>query len=87
MLGAYDVVDALEWRAPLYEGNEGKLRCIHIVQPLFPDLLPYFPHALIEGGCIGRSTYREPLLPPSSALKPYWELRRPLSNRILSPSR
>src|SRR3990170_8339730 len=43
----------------------------------------YFPHALIEGGCIGRSTFREPLLPPSSALKPYRELRRPLSNQIV----
>jgi hypothetical protein len=43
----------------------------------------YFPHALIEGGCIGRSTFREPLLPRSSALKPYRELRRPLSNRIV----
>ena len=43
----------------------------------------YFPHALIEGGCIGHSTFREPLLPPSSALKPYRELRHPLSNRIV----
>ena len=43
----------------------------------------YFPHALIEGGCIGRSTFQEPLLPPSSALKPYRELRRLLSNRIV----
>ena len=46
----------------------------------------YFPHAftiLIEGGCIGRSTFREPLLPRSSALKPYRELHRPLSNRIV----
>src|SRR3954463_2247492 len=38
----------------------------------------YFPHALIEGGCIGHSTFREPLLPPSSTLK-----HRPLSNRIV----
>src|SRR3954469_23171476 len=43
----------------------------------------YFPHALIEGGCIGRSTFREPLIPRSSALKPYRELRRPLSNQIV----
>src|SRR5215216_3911365 len=47
----------------------------------------YFPHAftmLIEGGCIiGRSTFREPLPSPSSALKSYQELCHPLSNRIV----
>ena len=74
--------------APLYEGNEGKLRCIHIVQPLFLVLLPLLRSCihtmLIEGGCIiGRSTFREPLPSPSSALKPYRELHRPLSNRIV----
>ena len=71
--------------APLYEC---KLRCIHIVLPLFPVLLPLLPSCihtmLIEGGCIiGRSTFREPLPSPSSTLKPYRELRRPLSNRIV----
>ena len=47
----------------------------------------YFPHActmLIEGGCIiGRSTFRELLPSPSSALKPYGELCHPLSNLIV----
>src|SRR3990170_1340331 len=39
---------------------------------------------LTEGGCIiGHSTFREPLPPPSSALKSYRELRHPLSNRIV----
>src|SRR4051812_28289326 len=70
--------------APLYEC---KLRCIHIVLPLFP-LLPLLTSCihtmLIEGGCIiGRSKFREPLPSPSSALNPYRELRRPLSNRIV----
>src|SRR3989337_197994 len=71
--------------SPLYEC---KLRCIHIVLPLFPVLLPLLPSCIhtmiIEGGCInGRSTFREPLPSPSSALKPYRELRNPLSNRIV----
>ena len=47
----------------------------------------YFPHAftmLIEGGCIiGRSTFQEPLPPPSFTLKPYLQLCRPLLNRIV----
>ena len=47
----------------------------------------YFPHAftmLIEGGCIiGRSTFRELLPSPLSTLKPYRELRCPMSNQIV----
>ena len=70
---------------PLYEC---KLRCIHTGLPLFPILIPLLPSCihtmLIEGGCIiGRSTFREPLPSPSSALKPYREPRCPLSNRIV----
>ena len=58
--------------------------CVASLFPVLP-LLPSCIHTmLIEGGCIiGRSTFRELLPSPLSTLKPYRELRCPMSNQIV----